>query len=308
MTYSLEAIFYIILQSISILLLLYLIFNILKSKSFFTKWTLFQLCISTLADELTNLPPIIIYGDNLLGRAHETPLCIILQKISSYFIYPLEFFSLTLTFYLWHALITQKPDIEKKCFIYVSGLVWVYTTIYNGVLLKNIDKDDISANNLSCNKISKNIMVYYGYIIPTIIIIFGAILITCHSTLMLWRYWINFSNHQTRRNVIKLGEAARLCAWCIVSVISLLLLLIPRAINHDSKDVLIVRICNFCSSLIGTFLFLVFGTQKKAAIFLPCCYYVPPGTPQFLPDEITDGSNSSLNELTQMPNAHIRQK
>ncbi|CAB4397923.1 hypothetical protein RhiirA5_420758 [Rhizophagus irregularis] len=275
MSYSLEAIFYITLQSISILLLLYLVFNILKSKSSFTKWTLFQLCISALGDELTNLPPIIIYGDNLLERANETPLCIILQKISSYFLYPLEFFSLTLTFYLWHALITQKLDIEKKCFVYISGMIWVYTTIYNGILLRNIGKDDI---------------------------------LVSHSTLMLWRYWINFSNYSNRRNAIKLGEAARLCVWCYISVILLLLLLIPRAIYHDPTNVLIVEICNFGSALVGTLLFLVFGTQKKAAVFLPCCYYVPPGTPQFLPDETTDGNNNNSNELTQMPIAHIRQK
>ncbi|CAB5189563.1 unnamed protein product [Rhizophagus irregularis] len=275
MSYSLEAIFYITLQSISILLLLYLVFNILKSKSSFTKWTLFQLCISALGDELTNLPPIIIYGDNLLERANETPLCIILQKISSYFLYPLEFFSLTLTFYLWHALITQKLDIEKKCFVYISGMIWVYTTIYNGILLRNIGKDDI---------------------------------LVSHSTLMLWRYWINFSNYSNRRNAIKLGEAARLCVWCYISVILLLLLLIPRAIYHDPTNVLIVEICNFGSALVGTLLFLVFGTQKKAAVFLPCCYYVPPGTPQFLPDETTDGNNNNSNELTHMPIAHIRQK
>ncbi|CAG8614277.1 uncharacterized protein OCT59_016650 [Rhizophagus irregularis] len=275
MSYSLEAIFYITLQSISILLLLYLVFNILKSKSSFTKWTLFQLCISALGDELTNLPPIIIYGDNLLERANETPLCIILQKISSYFLYPLEFFSLTLTFYLWHALITQKLDIEKKCFVYISGMIWGYTTIYNGILLRNIGKDDI---------------------------------LVSHSTLMLWRYWINFSNYSNRRNAIKLGEAARLCVWCYISVILLLLLLIPRAIYHDPTNVLIVEICNFGSALVGTLLFLVFGTQKKAAVFLPCCYYVPPGTPQFLPDETTDGNNNNSNELTQMPIAHIRQK
>jgi hypothetical protein len=276
MSYSLEAIFYIILQSISILLLLYLVFNILKSKSSFTKWTLFQLCISALGDELTNLPPIIIYGDNLLERANETPLCIILQKISSYFLYPLEFFSLALTFYLWHALITQRLDIEKKYFVYVSGMIWIYTTIYNGILLRYIEKDDILISNLSCNKIGKNILVYYGYIIPTTILVFCAILISCefvssilyicplclirlililfyilgHSTVMLWRHWINFSNHQSRRNAIKLGEAARLCVWCYISVILLLLLLIPRAIHYNSTNVLLVRICNFGSALV----------------------------------------------------------
>ncbi|PKC67690.1 hypothetical protein RhiirA1_393510 [Rhizophagus irregularis] len=186
-----------------------------------------------------------------------------------------EFFSLTLTFYLWHALITQKLDIEKKCFVYISGMIWVYTTIYNGILLRNIGKDDI---------------------------------LVSHSTLMLWRYWINFSNYSNRRNAIKLGEAARLCVWCYISVILLLLLLIPRAIYHDPTNVLIVEICNFGSALVGTLLFLVFGTQKKAAVFLPCCYYVPPGTPQFLPDETTDGNNNNSNELTHMPIAHIRQK
>ncbi|RIA80346.1 hypothetical protein C1645_792733 [Glomus cerebriforme] len=168
-------------------------------------------------------------------------------------------------------------------------------------------------DNLNCN-IRKN---HYEHIILTAILILFTILLTCHSTVLLWKYWIKFSNNMNRRTVIKLGEAARLCVWCITFLILLLLSLIPHAIKtkHRNPDnmyynQLIAKICDFGSALIGTFLFLVFGTQKKAAVFLPCCYYVPPGTPHFSPftfsDETMDENNT--NELAQLPEVHLRQK
>jgi hypothetical protein len=56
----------------------------------------------------------------------------------------------------------------------------------------------------------------------------------------------------------------------------------------------------------GILLFLIFGSNERPALFLPFCYYAPPGAPQFPrftpPDEII-----SFIELSPMPDVHLRQ-
>ncbi|CAG8435238.1 2389_t:CDS:2 [Scutellospora calospora] len=47
----------------------------------------------------------------------------------------------------------------------------------------------------------------------------------------------------------------------------------------------------FASALIGVFLFLIFGTNRRAAVFLPCCYY----TPSMLPTQQESLNDSGQN-------------
>jgi hypothetical protein len=179
-THSTIAILYIFLQFISLFLLSILIYAILNSKPYFTKWTLFQVCISAFGNGLTNLPLIIIYGDDLLKRAYDNPLCKILQKLSLYSLYPFEFFSCALSFYLWYALIKRDLDIEKRCFRYVSWSIWLYTTAYNGILLIFATREKywgVYASPLNCR--TSNIAgSYYGFVITTSIIVFLAVLMS----------------------------------------------------------------------------------------------------------------------------------
>lgn len=180
-TYSTVAILYILLQILSLVLLSCLMCTILKSKPYFTKWTLFQICITAFGSGLTNLPVVVIYGDDLVKRAYDNPLCMILQKFSLFFIYPFEFFSCALSFYLWYALVKKDLDIEKKCFRYVSIISWVYTTVYNGILLKFAIKETnwgVYASSLNC-RTSKLAESFYGYIITSSISAFLAILMSC---------------------------------------------------------------------------------------------------------------------------------
>jgi hypothetical protein len=182
--YSPIVILYIILQLISLLLLTILMFLLFKSKSHFAKWTLFQLFISAFGNGLSALPPIIMYGDELVNRAFDSPICIITNKISNTTLYPLELFSLVIAFYLWHVLVTHRVDIEKKCFWYVSGAIWLYTIIYNTFELLHSSKQinwAVSVSPLNCksNKWSVNLISFYGYVIPSSIIAFIVAIMTC---------------------------------------------------------------------------------------------------------------------------------
>ncbi|CAG8464518.1 12272_t:CDS:2 [Funneliformis mosseae] len=275
--YSTLAVVYISLQSMSLFLLSCLMVVIIKSKSFFLKWTLLQLCVSAFMYGFTSLPPIIIYGNNLMARAFENPLCIIMQKVSLYFLYPLEFFSIALAFYLWHALYTMRIDFENRFSLPISIMIWISTTIYNGMLLKSASHDknwNVKPTSLSC-KLSDNHDSFIGYYISSIILAFFTLLMTCHSTVILWRRWMNWRNRMNRTTAIRLGEAVR--------------------DEYMVTKFKIIKIASINSALIGTYLFLIFGTERKAAIFLPF-YYVPPGTPHIQEIQIDELNKSFISQ------------
>ncbi|GBC43277.2 hypothetical protein GLOIN_2v1510286 [Rhizophagus irregularis DAOM 181602=DAOM 197198] len=176
-----------------------------------------------------------MYGNELVDRAFDSPLCIISNKISNNTIYPLELFSLVITFYLWHVLVTHRLDIEKKCFC------------------------------------------FYAYVIPTSMITFIVAIMTCHSSVILYRRWKNFNNNMNRTTAIRLGHAVRLQICCVTITAMFSLNLIPRIVFFNKNvDSPIITFGSFTIASAGIILFLIFGTNTRAAIFLPFCYYVPP--------------------------------
>ncbi|RGB36902.1 hypothetical protein C1646_741491, partial [Rhizophagus diaphanus] len=266
MKYSLVAIFYILLQLVSIILLIILIYSLLKSEPHFMKWTIFQLFVAAIGNGFSALPPIIIYGDELMERAFETPICLISNKITAFTFYPMQFFPLFIAFYLWYALNKGKADIEQKCFIWVSSFVWAFSLIFNTI-------DTIMSMN------EKN----WGVVVTVL---------HCHSSFILYKQW---KYHNVRKNIataVVLGRAVRLNTFCFIYIIFLTLTLIPRIVSYpsdDSKSNSAFLVSSFMGVLPGTLLFLVFGAKKQAALFLPFCYYVPPGKPFRSPPEC-DGS------------------
>ncbi|RIA88618.1 hypothetical protein C1645_826080 [Glomus cerebriforme] len=313
--YSTAASVFIALQIISLLLILCLIVIILSSNSHFAKWTLIQVCISAFGCGFTNLPLIIMYGDGaadgLIERAFETPWCIILQKVSLFFLFPLEFFCCALAFYLWYALVKRDFDIEKKYCWLVSTLVWSYTTIYNGILLEiasRVEHWGVFPGSLNC-KTSGIIPSFYGYVVPTSIIVLLAVLMSLHSAYILRDRWSHFYNAKNRTTAIRLGEVVRLFAWSFTFVVLLTLPLIPRVIQNESQIddnyyiINIAKIANFGAASTGTLLFLIFGTNRKAAYFLPC-YYAPPN--KVRGPLLNDYDNYDNPKLTKMPNAYFK--
>ncbi|CAG8558460.1 6435_t:CDS:2 [Dentiscutata erythropus] len=90
-------------------------------------------------------------------------------------------------------------------------------------------------------------------------------------------YYLTNYYRQSRNTAIKLGLAGRLLVLSCVYLISLLISLLSALMKYLSKKTGGWSIvADFSSCLIGTMIFLIFGTTKSAAVFLPCCYYVPP--------------------------------
>jgi hypothetical protein len=119
---------FVIAHLISLFLSSTLIFIILKTGSFITKWTLFQLCICVFILDLSSLPSLIIYGNDLNANSL---LCIIQTKIMFFIYYPLELFPAVLSIYLWFAVARFDYNLERKFFWHFTGLIWVLTIILN---------------------------------------------------------------------------------------------------------------------------------------------------------------------------------
>ncbi|CAG8533798.1 2610_t:CDS:2 [Ambispora gerdemannii] len=120
---------YMLLQLLNVLLLVFLITTILKSKAYFTKWTLFQICVCTFFEQVSGLPTLLVYGTEIQQRAYDTSICIIQQKVASFFMIPFQVLPAILIFYLWFALVKNNTDIEQNYGQYISGVVWLLTIV-----------------------------------------------------------------------------------------------------------------------------------------------------------------------------------
>ncbi|KAG9294362.1 hypothetical protein G9A89_001867 [Geosiphon pyriformis] len=280
-SYSTPVILYILLQFLNLALLSILITMILRTKAYFTKWTLFQLCFSTFFEQLSGLPSILIYGDTLRERAYETPICIIQQKVALFFFPSFQMFPAVLAFYLWWALYKRDTEIEKKSFRYIFGGIWGYTVI-SCCIRWSIESSKehwaTEVNRLFCRPASNMKQNWLIFLIPMAILSLIAAFLASHSTIMLFQHWRQYVHRQNRNTAIKLGQAVRLSISSNVYICCLLFSLLPPLIKRTKKvpDPNELVISDYAGSIQGIVLFLIFGTTKSAAVFLPCCYYAPP--------------------------------
>jgi len=275
------AILYICIHLISLCLLSILVYIILKTGSYITKWTLFQLCICLFILGLSSLPTIIMYGDSLQERALDSPLCIIQNKIITFIYCPLKFLPVALCIYLWFAVARFNYNLEQKYFWYLSGLIWAITIFVNVLGFRGNSKQKnwgVQTGSLFCESVATE-TEWFGYIIPTSALAIITVMVTVHSSYILWGRWRNFNQKQNRRTAIDLGYAVRLnvlsCCYSVILLVSIIPS-IDDKINHKSEVDNGIKFLDFAPSFFGTMLFMIFGTTKSATIFLPCCYYIPP--------------------------------
>ncbi|CAG8555636.1 17795_t:CDS:2 [Funneliformis caledonium] len=198
---------------------------------------MFQMLLSAFGNGLSALPPIIMYGDDLNDRAFESSVCVISSKLANFTLYPLEFFALTIAFYLWHALVKKRLDIEKRTLIYFSGAIWGFTIIYNIFeMARSSQKENwgVRTSLLNCKK-TFSMQNVFGFLIPASILVFITIIMMCHSSIILYERWKNFNHNMNRTTAIKLGHAVRIYILCITIIILSLLYIIPRIFHSNSS-------------------------------------------------------------------------
>ncbi|CAG8622669.1 32841_t:CDS:2 [Gigaspora margarita] len=175
-------------------------------------------------------------------------LCIIQAKFITLFSYPLQLLPAILAINLWFAVVRSDVRIEKKSFWWVTGFIWGWTILYNIICLILDSKEtnsNVSATEFFC----------------------------VQSSRIIWTW-------QSRNTAIKLGIAGRLVVLSCIYLISLIISVLSALMKYLSKKTSgWLTVADFSSCLIGTTIFLIFGTTKSAAVFLPCCYYVPPNAP-----------------------------
>ncbi|GBC43147.2 uncharacterized protein OCT59_028047 [Rhizophagus irregularis] len=294
---------------------------IIKSPSYLTKWTLFQLCIAALGYSISTLPSILIYGDNLLEKAFTSNLCMIQFRVASFFFYPLNLLPIELSFY-FYGLLKPKLDlnIEKKWFWTLTSITWILSLFYNSLILiitRNDENGGIIATRFYCEayKVTNNWNHFWVYqFIVSIFLV--ATIISLFSIIILYRKWKIFNNNQNRRTAIKLGYAVRLFIYIIIYTALLGCYIISDIIkqlrigNKELTNYAEDSYCfgDFTSAIAGIILLLIFGGNRTAAICLPCCYYVPPHKayqpfvpPSFTPPQtdmfeiIVNDNNNNVN-------------
>ncbi|CAG8518770.1 6085_t:CDS:2 [Ambispora gerdemannii] len=272
-TYSTPVILYIVLESISALALILLMTQIVKSKGYFTKWTLFQLCVSSFFNQLPNIFPITLYGDQLRERAFETPLCIIVQKVGQFFFFPLQLFATVMTFFICYALMRNDSTIEQRHFRWISIAIWGLSSIYQAVrvgLASRVDNWDVDVHRLYCKSVSSK-QNWLAFFVPTMVMTFFA------TIFALVKHTRRFARKQSRGRAIRLGQAVRFCVCSLVYVSLLLVASVPRVLKRADNipDNEKLTIAEYSGSIIGISLLLIFGTHRSAALLLPCFYYEP---------------------------------
>ncbi|CAG8527117.1 14272_t:CDS:2 [Gigaspora rosea] len=234
------------------------------------------------------LPSTLYYGDvigalNAAQASSSIMLCIIQAKFITLFSYPLQLLPVILAINLWFAVVRSDVRIEKKYFWWVTGFIWGWTILYNIICLildSRETNSNVSATEFFCVQSSRIIWTWYCYLISMFILVTISLIITIHSSIVLWTRWQNFSHRQSRNTAIKLGIAGRLVVLSCIYLISLIISVLSALMKYLSKKTSgWLTVADFSSCLIGTTIFLIFGTTKSAAIFLPCCYYVPPNVP-----------------------------
>ncbi|RIA90718.1 hypothetical protein C1645_875924 [Glomus cerebriforme] len=166
---------------------------------------------------------------------------------------------------------------QQKYFWHISGIIWIISILVNIYELNNNSKEKnwgVQSDTLFCKSIPTK-TEWLSYLIPTTLYAVTSLIVTVHSSYTLWGRWRNFNQKQNRRTAIDLGYAVRLTVLSGVYSIILLFSLIPaviKKVNHETGTLF----TDFAPSIFGTILFMIFGTTKSAAIFLPCCYYAPP--------------------------------
>ncbi|KAG9294361.1 hypothetical protein G9A89_001866 [Geosiphon pyriformis] len=241
--YSPPLIIYIVLNLFSSTLLVLLLVIIHKSPGFFTKWTLSQLCISAFFSQISNLPPLLKYGENLRQKAFETSLCIIAQKFGQFFFHPIQIFPLAIIFYLWYGIWKNEITIEKRWGWKVSAGIWGLNSLYQGVKLIISSKYEhwgVDVNRLYCKGTSYD-RDWLAFLIPSVITL-GEIF---------------KEPNQRHSDKIRSSDS------------------IARLLSKKIPDANALSLSEYTGSIIGIVLFLIFGAHRSAACFLPCFYYKP---------------------------------
>ncbi|RIB21211.1 hypothetical protein C2G38_2177292 [Gigaspora rosea] len=167
------------------------------------------------------------------------------------------------------------------------------------LFMKNLDNFGTTVSLYMCVGVFDD-RRYYGYVIPNLILTGLSIPMSCHSGYILWKRWKTFSSHQNRSTAIKLGHSVRLCVFSSISTIFLMATLIPKMIMYHDSSPILQYILAFSTALLGVLLFLIFGSNRKAAIFLPCCYYIPPTIPPPSNPNYSEQSDHELQTFAQV--------
>lgn len=129
-TYSIPQILFISFHILSSSLIIILIIIFYRRKSFITKWTLIQICLTILGFSIFTIPSVIFYGDKIISEAPSSQFCSIATKIAMFFHYPIVLFPSVLSCYLWFLVVKSNVNLENDTLRWVSAFIWSVSLVY----------------------------------------------------------------------------------------------------------------------------------------------------------------------------------
>ncbi|CAG8601470.1 8069_t:CDS:2, partial [Acaulospora morrowiae] len=274
-------ILYISIQSLSILLSLSLVIIFLRSPPFVTKWTIIQICISVLGYSIFSLPSLMIYGDQVQSKAFNTPL-------------------------LAYGVQNTVKGRKRYVAVVFDRNLGVGNSVQHSSVVVHEERKTMGCDGymvvlqmLECRKDVVHLLFLYW-----------DSWYDSHSTYILYSRWQTFNRQPNRRTAINLGHSVRVAIYTNFLLIMAFVYVIsdcltPKKVIEDVPPWTdsTVYVGDFTSAFSGTLLFLVFGTTRRAALFLPCCYYSPPEVLVF-PDSERRLSHRNNTKIMKSMNSH----
>ncbi|RHZ69520.1 hypothetical protein Glove_283g21 [Diversispora epigaea] len=233
------------------------------------------------------LLPVTIYGENLGSQGFIPPICIASQKINQFLVHPMKTFPFALSFYLWYALVKKDANIEKKCSRYISSFIWLSAIIHAVCLITASRNEENFGTKVESYLCVINKRAYSMLLIIIIFTLLFTIAMSSHSGVILFKRWKDFNLRQNRTRVIKLGHALRLFIFSFFYINLLLFSVIFQVMELGHNSDIWSWGFTFSGPLLGILLWSIFGTSKKAAIFLPCYYVTPVSSYDFSQEHMT---------------------
>lgn len=268
-----------VVNGIALLAILALIIMHFSGERSGIDWTLFQIYVLAGLSIISLMPPSLIYGARVPQLVPiRGDLCVMQAQLSHFFLLALRMFPILLCFELWWVVVKRRNEATNRFGLFGSMIIYLFcigVTAAEIVLEFNAPGMGVTPLRFYCS-LQYDSVYSLTMEVPSITCAAIGLGFTIHSTIHLYKTFREFQKHPNRKLHIRRSLTVRLCIWAVVytlisgvlAVNNLVLMvhnetgLTPREYNQP--------ILEFAAAGSALVLLAIFGTTKKAAIFLPC--------------------------------------
>ncbi|KAG0348805.1 hypothetical protein BC939DRAFT_505264 [Gamsiella multidivaricata] len=262
---------YIALEYVSIVLFLFLLFHCAYRG---INYLLQIFCVAAIINNINESILVLYYGGQDLAPVRGTDACIVSAFFEQYVPIVLTLLAACMGINIWRLIVWQSKRTERQMLpwycLFAFGVPFV-SVVIDIILLRNEPEWMAYPRRYFCDLKETNVTLA-TFAIPMVVGAFAGILFT----LCLVRHYhqirrtVNLSGLNTNRIVFELSHCIRLIIFCLSFGAIVAMAILPRLIqmntvhpNYDESSKL-STFSDYSGSLVGYFIFLVFGTTKES--------------------------------------------